>query len=114
MFAVCLPLGLQEQSSLQPDQLVMLAEATAKAVEHTALLTVLQVKLGQQPSMPGTQGSGEQAGQAQQQQPDTAWVGGAIPSRQPWYKSLAEARAATGMGVSAGKAVVCLLLSACK
>lgn len=80
---------LQEPAALQPDQLIMLAEAAAKAAEHVALLRVLQQQ--QQPK--------------QQQQPadgsKEAHDGTAVSAS--CYQPLSEARGATGgPGSSAG------------
>lgn len=61
----------------------MLAEATAKAAEHVALLKFLQQQQQKQ-QMPDQKQQGAGVGQQ------------VLTSALPWYKPLAEARAATG------------------
>lgn len=75
---------LQEPTALQPDQLIMLAEAASKAAEHVALLRVLQQQQQQrQQSADGTKVAQDDTG-----------VAAAIPK----YQQLSEARGATGAG----------------
>jgi hypothetical protein len=64
----------------------MLAEAAAKAAEHVALLNVLQLQQQNQQNQqpPEQQQQGAHAGQQ------------VLASALPWYRPLAEARAATG------------------
>lgn len=79
---------LQEPGTLQPDMMVMLAEAAAKAAEHTALLRILQ-----------------QQHQQQSQLEDEAKTGSTAA---PWYQPLSEARGATGATCRAGYGCRCL------
>jgi len=86
----------QEKSSLEPNQLVMLAEAAAKAAEHTALTRMLQQQhSAQRPAscqaqQPAATGPGSASVVSSQPAP------GSRVSELPWYKPLAEARGATG------------------
>jgi hypothetical protein len=77
---------LQEPSALQPNQLVLLAEAAAKAAEHLALLKFLQLQQHKQQDQQPLEQQQQGAGVGQQD----------LASALPWYKPLAEARAATG------------------
>jgi hypothetical protein len=73
----------------------MLAEAAAKSAEHVALLELLRLQQQQQQNP-----QSQQQQQQQQQQSDAARAPqAAMPSALPWYKPLAEARAATGVWV---------------
>lgn len=69
---------------MQPNQLVMLAEAAAKAAEHTALLRMIQQQQGCQSST---------------RPPSQQVQGDARMSDLPWYKPLAAARDSTGEGL---------------
>lgn len=86
----------QEKSSLEPNQLVMLAEAAAKAAEHKALTRLLQQQhSAQRPTtsqalQPAATGSGAASVVSSQPAP------GCRVSELSWYKPLAEARGATG------------------
>lgn len=72
----------------------MLAEAAAKAAEHVAVLSFLQLQQEKQQERPSSMRQQQDRPQSVQSASATGQT--LLPSALPWYKPFAEARAATG------------------